>query len=50
MKDCVRAIGTPVKTVIHIGALHGEEVKDYAECGVSEVFWVQANPQILERG
>ena len=48
MKDCVRAIGTPVKTVIHIGAHHGEEVKDYAECGVSEVLWVEANPQMMK--
>lgn len=33
--------------VLHVGAHTGEEAPKYAECGISEVVWIEANPLLL---
>ena len=35
--------------VIHIGAHLGEELKDYLDVGVKNIFWVEANPKVYAR-
>lgn len=40
--------GLPFKGVIHIGAHHGEEAKDYEANGVKKVFWFEANPEAYD--
>lgn len=46
-QECVRALRTPVKTVLHVGAHHGEEAIQYHQNGVEEVIWVEGNKQLL---
>lgn len=47
-KDCVSIIGK-VKNVLHIGAHHAEEASDYAKEGVEEVFWIDADFDLLDK-
>jgi FkbM family methyltransferase len=46
--ECIReAGGKPFKTVLHIGAHHGEEIQAYEANGVKKVIWIEANRDIL---
>ena len=33
--------------VVHCGARLGEEAGEYAACGISNVWWIEANPEVL---
>lgn len=45
---CIReAGGKPFKTVLHIGAHHGEEIQAYEANGVQKVIWIEANKDVL---
>jgi FkbM family methyltransferase len=49
MSQCIQANkGQPFKGVLHIGAHHGEEAQDYANSGIRNVLWVEANPYIMK--
>ncbi len=47
-KKCLEIIGTPISGVIHIGAHHGEEIKDYADADVTKIIWFEANKKIMK--
>lgn len=47
-KSLVKKYGTP-KGVLHIGASHGQEAKDYLGSGVEKVVWVEAIPTVFEK-
>lgn len=38
--------GKNIKRVLHIGAYTGEELSEYANIGVNEIVWIEANPYI----
>lgn len=44
---CVELIG-PINGIIHCGAHHGEEAKDYFDNGVKRVLWVEANKNLMK--
>lgn len=41
--------GVRPRKVLHVGAHMGEEATAYRKAGVSEVWWVEANPAVAER-
>lgn len=46
---CVREAGNqPFKGVVHIGAHRGQEAQDYANNGVKDVLWVEANKKMMK--
>jgi len=47
-KKCLQTYGNPINGVIHIGAHHGEEIKDYAEANVKAVVWFEANKTLMK--
>lgn len=47
-KEIVEKYGINPKGVVHAGANHGQEAKDYMESGVENVIWIEANPQHME--
>ena len=47
-KKCIELYGNPIGGVIHIGAHHGEEIKDYAESNVKNVIWFEANKKLMK--
>lgn len=47
-KKCIELCGNPVGGIIHIGAHHGEEIKDYAESNVKNVIWFEANKKLMK--
>ena len=48
MDRLVTEHGTRPKTVIHVGAHLGEEAPDYADAGVEQVLWIEANPGLMD--
>jgi FkbM family methyltransferase len=48
LKQVITALKGPIKGVIHIGAHHGEEGADYANNGVQNVLWVEANKTLMK--
>jgi len=48
MKQCIESIGHPIRGIIHIGAHRGQEAEDYANNGVKEVLWVEANKKMMK--
>lgn len=44
---CVELVG-PINGIIHCGAHHGEEAKDYCDNGVKQVIWFEANKNIMK--
>ena len=47
-KKCIQIHGKPYDVVIHIGAHHGEEIKDYVANGVKKVLWFEANKKMMK--
>ena len=47
-EEIVRRYRIQPKGVLHLGAHLGEEAKDYANQGVSDVLWVEANPSLID--
>lgn len=45
-KDIVRKYGKP-EGILHVGANVGEEAAVYDEMGIKDVFWVEANSQLI---
>jgi hypothetical protein len=35
-----------INGIIHIGAHQAEELKTYLDCGIEDVLWVEANPNL----
>lgn len=48
MSQLVREFNVKPKAVLHVGAHLGEEAQDYQAAGVARVFWVEANPDLIE--
>ena len=49
MQECVKANkGKPFKGIIHIGAHRGEEAESYAQVGIRNVLWVEANQKMMK--
>lgn len=48
MKKCIETINKKINGVIHIGAHHGQEILDYANNGIQEVVWVEANKKMMK--
>ena len=49
MQECIKANqGKAFKGVIHIGAHHGEEIEAYAQTGIRDVLWVEANQKMMK--
>lgn len=46
-KKCIELYGNSINGVIHVGAHHGEEIKDYAESNVKNVIWFEANKKLM---
>lgn len=43
------ALAGKITGIIHCGAHLGEEAAEYAAAGISNVWWVEANPNVLEK-
>ena len=43
------SLGVEVRGVLHVGAHECEELGDYHACGVFDVDWVEANPELVSR-
>ena len=49
MQECIKANnGKPFKGIVHIGAHHGEEIETYAQSGVKNVLWIEANQKMMK--
>jgi len=46
-KKCIELYGNSINGVIHIGAHHGEEIKDYAQSNIKNVIWFEANKKLM---
>lgn len=46
-KDCLDNNSNNFRNILHIGAHHGEEIEEYASCGVQSVCWFEANPHCM---
>lgn len=44
----IRAYGIRPAGVLHIGAHAAEEARTYERCGIHRVWWIEANPELLE--
>lgn len=47
-KKCIELYENHINGVIHIGAHHGEEIKDYAQSNVKNVIWFEANKKLMK--
>ena len=45
--DLIREFDLDVRGVLHLGAHLGEEAEVYWQDGVSRVYWVEANPELM---
>jgi len=49
MEECIKAnVDRPFKGVVHFGAYHGEEAEAYAQAGVKNVLWIEANKEMMK--
>lgn len=50
MNECINLNkGNAFSGVIHIGAHGAEEAEDYGRNGVQKVFWIEANPNLMQK-
>lgn len=49
LPDLIRKWEMDISGVLHVGARLGEEAEDYRAAGVTNVWWVEANPAVLPR-
>jgi len=47
-KKCIQTYGNYFNGIIHIGAHHGEEIKDYASNDVKKILWFEANRKMMK--
>ena len=48
LADLVRKHNMKITGVLHVGAHIAEEAEKYQALGVSNVWWVEANPDLIE--
>lgn len=48
LPDVIARHGLVITGVIHAGAHLGQEAKVYRSCGIDEVLWIEANPELLD--
>lgn len=47
LAELVRKRNLTITGVLHVGAHLGEEAEKYEECGIREVWWIEANPDLI---
>lgn len=47
LADVIARHGLAIRGVIHAGAHFGQEAERFRSCGIEDVLWIEANPEII---